>query len=79
MSHATLRLTEELIARPSVTPLDEGCQALLGERLAALGFVCETLESGPAGERVTNLWARLGSGHQPTLVFAGHTDVVPTG
>jgi succinyl-diaminopimelate desuccinylase len=77
--NATLRLTEELIARPSVTPLDEGCQALISTRLAALGFACETLESGPADFRVTNLWARLGAGQQPTLVFAGHTDVVPTG
>jgi succinyl-diaminopimelate desuccinylase len=76
---ATLRLTEALIARPSVTPRDEGCQAMIGERLAALGFVCETIESGPAELRVTNLWARLGSGQQPTLIFAGHTDVVPTG
>ncbi|HEY9094637.1 MAG TPA: succinyl-diaminopimelate desuccinylase [Hydrogenophaga sp.] len=79
MTSATLRLTEELIARPSVTPRDEGCQTLLGERLAALGFVCQTIESGPPEERVTNLWARLGTGAQPTLVFAGHTDVVPTG
>jgi succinyl-diaminopimelate desuccinylase len=76
---ATLRLTEALIARASVTPRDEGCQALIGERLGALGFACETLESGPPDLRVTNLWARLGSGQQPTLIFAGHTDVVPTG
>ncbi|MFM6986998.1 MAG: succinyl-diaminopimelate desuccinylase [Hydrogenophaga sp.] len=76
---ATLRLTEALIARPSVTPLDEGCQALIAERLQALGFACETLESGPADGRVTNLWARLGNGRKPTLVWAGHTDVVPTG
>ena len=76
---ATLRLTEALIALPSVTPRDEGCQAIIGERLAAQGFVCETMESGPADLRVTNLWARLGSGQQPTLIFAGHTDVVPTG
>jgi succinyl-diaminopimelate desuccinylase len=79
MNSATLRLTEELIARPSVTPQDEGCQPLLGERLSALGFACRTIESGPQDARVTNLWARLGSGDQPTLVFAGHTDVVPTG
>jgi succinyl-diaminopimelate desuccinylase len=79
MSTATLRLTEELVARPSVTPQDEGCQALIAARLSALGFVCETIESGPADFRVTNLWARLGSGQQPTLVWAGHTDVVPTG
>jgi len=76
---ATLRLTEELIARPSVTPLDEGCQALIADRLRPLGFFCETIESGPPDFRVTNLWARLGTGLQPTLVFAGHTDVVPTG
>jgi succinyl-diaminopimelate desuccinylase len=77
--HATLRLTEELLARPSVTPLDEGCQAVIAARLSALGFAVETIESGPADFRVTNLWARLGTGRQPTLVFAGHTDVVPTG
>ena len=79
MTSATLRLTEELIARPSVTPLDEGCQAVIADRLRPLGFVCETIESGPADFRVTNLWARLGTGRQPTLVWAGHTDVVPTG
>jgi succinyl-diaminopimelate desuccinylase len=75
----TLRLTEELIARPSVTPRDEGCQAVIAARLSALGFQCESMDSGPDDFRVTNLWARLGSGAQPTLVFAGHTDVVPTG
>lgn len=75
----TLRLTEALIARPSVTPLDEGCQALIADRLRAIGFVCETIESGPADFRVTNLWARHGTGQQPTLIWAGHTDVVPTG
>ena len=79
MNSAALLLTEELIARPSVTPLDEGCQALIAERLKALGFNCETMESGPVDARVSNLWARLGTGQQPTLVFAGHTDVVPTG
>ncbi len=76
---ATLRLTEALIARPSVTPLDEGCQSLIADRLRAVGFACETLESGPDDFRVTNLWARRGSGQKPTLVWAGHTDVVPTG
>jgi len=75
----TLRLTEALIARPSVTPLDEGCQALIADRLRAIGFACETIESGPANFRVTNLWARHGNGQRPTLVWAGHTDVVPTG
>jgi len=75
----TLRLTEALIARPSVTPDDAGCQTLIAERLSKAGFRCETLESGPPGFRVTNLWARHGNGDRPTLVFAGHTDVVPTG
>ena len=75
----TLRLTEQLIARASVTPRDEGCQAVIAQRLQALGFNCETIESGPDDFRVTNLWARLGTGQQPTLIFAGHTDVVPTG
>lgn len=75
----TLRLTEALIARPSVTPDDAGCQALIGERLARLGFGCESIESGPVEFRVSNLWARRGDGERPTLVFAGHTDVVPTG
>ncbi len=75
----TLRLTEALIARPSVTPLDEGCQALIADRLRAIGFTCETIESGPSDFRVTNLWARRGTGKQPALVWAGHTDVVPTG
>lgn len=75
----TLRLTEALVARPSVTPEDAGCQTLIGGRLRSAGFRCETLESGPPDFRVTNLWARLGNGTRPTLVFAGHTDVVPTG
>ncbi|MGN6388549.1 MAG: succinyl-diaminopimelate desuccinylase [Burkholderiaceae bacterium] len=71
---ATLALTEELIALSSVTPDDGGCQALIARRLAAIGFACETVRSGD----VTNLWARRGDA-QPLLVFAGHTDVVPTG
>jgi succinyl-diaminopimelate desuccinylase len=77
---ATLRLTEALLARPSVTPADAGCQALIAARLLPLGFVCETIESGPPDFRVTNLWAkRTVASDAPTLVFAGHTDVVPTG
>ncbi len=76
----TLRLTEALLARASVTPDDAGCQTLIAQRLSPLGFVCETLESGPADFRVTNLWAkRTVAADAPTLVFAGHTDVVPTG
>ncbi len=70
----TLALTEELISLHSVTPADGGCQLKMAERLTPLGFDCETIASGD----VTNLWARRGSA-QPLLVFAGHTDVVPTG
>jgi succinyl-diaminopimelate desuccinylase len=78
---ATLRLTEALIARPSVTPEDQGCQALMTERLKALGFECHTLSFGPADASVTNLWAikRGTDANAPVLAFAGHTDVVPTG
>ena len=76
----TLRLLEALIARPSVTPADAGCQALVTERLAPLGFACETLVFGPDSGRVTNLWAvHRGTRPGPTVVLAGHTDVVPTG
>jgi len=78
---ATVRLVEALIARPSVTPLDQGCQTLMADRLSAIGFECHTLVFGPADAPVTNLWA-IKRGHDaaaPTLVFAGHTDVVPTG
>ena len=79
---ATLHLTEQLISRASLTPEDAGCQALIAARLAPLGFVCETIVSGPDDFRVTNLWAKLtgtAGAASPTLVFAGHTDVVPTG
>ncbi|AOY90934.1 succinyl-diaminopimelate desuccinylase [Cupriavidus sp. USMAA2-4] len=78
----TLALTEDLIRRRSVTPADEGCQAVLESRLKALGFHCESIVSGPDDFRVTNLWAvRRGSAGKDgkLLVFAGHTDVVPTG
>jgi succinyl-diaminopimelate desuccinylase len=77
----TLQLTEELISRASVTPDDAGCLPIIAARLAPLGFACETIESGPADFRVTNLWARRPGTAQEarTLVFAGHTDVVPTG
>ncbi|ALU89233.1 succinyl-diaminopimelate desuccinylase protein [Herbaspirillum rubrisubalbicans M1] len=70
----TLALTQELMSLSSVTPEDKGCQARLAELLTPLGFVCETIQSG----EVTNLWARKGTA-QPLVVFAGHTDVVPTG
>ena len=64
----------ELLRRPSVTPADAGCQALLAARLERAGFRCESL---PFGE-VTNLWARRGASG-PVFCFAGHTDVVPPG
>ncbi|MFN4003679.1 MAG: succinyl-diaminopimelate desuccinylase [Hylemonella sp.] len=77
---ATLALAEQLIARPSVTPDDAGCQQLLAQRLQPLGFACESVVSGPDDFRVTNLWAkRVARADAPLLVFAGHTDVVPTG
>ncbi|HWZ61552.1 MAG TPA: succinyl-diaminopimelate desuccinylase [Steroidobacteraceae bacterium] len=71
---APLELAAQLIARRSVTPADEGCQQLMGERLAALGFSLEALRFGV----VENLWARRGT-VAPLFCFAGHTDVVPTG
>jgi succinyl-diaminopimelate desuccinylase len=79
---AALRLAEQLIARRSLTPDDAGCQALIAERLAALGFERHDMESGPAGLRVSNLWAVKRGSAGPAgrlLAFAGHTDVVPTG
>lgn len=77
----TLYLTEQLLTRASLTPADLGCQDLIAERLTPLGFTCETMVSGPAEFRVTNLWAirRAALADAKTLVFAGHTDVVPTG
>ena len=80
----TLRLTEQLLALPSVTPDDQGCQDLIAQRLQAQGFDCEHLVFGPDDASVRNLWAlhaapeRSGQ-RPPLLVFAGHTDVVPTG
>ncbi|MDW7600029.1 succinyl-diaminopimelate desuccinylase, partial [Stenotrophomonas maltophilia] len=71
---AVLDLTCELIARPSVTPDDVGCQALLAARLNQAGFQCDHLRLG----EVDNLWATHGQG-APVLVLLGHTDVVPTG
>lgn len=80
---ATVRLTEALISRASVTPEDGGCQDLIMSHLKPLGFECTTLTYGPQDAPVINLWAiKRGAGHAngaPTLVFAGHTDVVPTG
>ena len=80
MSH-TLQLTEQLMSRPSVTPDDAGCLEIIAARLKPLGFACERMDSGPDTFRVSNLWAIKRSTHANarTLVFAGHTDVVPTG
>ncbi len=76
MDQPVRALTEALMRRRSITPEDAGCQRLLVERLEPLGFTCETI----ASSGVTNLWAiRHGREGGPTLVFAGHTDVVPTG
>ena len=79
-SNDTLELAEALIACRSVTPADGGCQALIARRLEAAGFACESIDAGPDGARVSNLWA-LHRGTRPGLnvVMAGHTDVVPTG
>lgn len=70
----TLALAKALIALPSITPDDRGCQLLIAERLTTLGFTIEHLRFGS----VDNLWARIGTA-APLFVFAGHTDVVPTG
>ena len=70
----TLELTKQLIARPSVTPDDQGCQKLIAGRLQTIGFEIEHHRFG----EVDNLWARRGK-QQPLFVFAGHTDVVPPG
>jgi len=79
---AALDLTEALIACRSVTPVDGGCQDLIAKRLQAIGFHTESVVSGPEDFQVTNLWAikKGKAGDQgKVLMFAGHTDVVPTG
>jgi succinyl-diaminopimelate desuccinylase len=70
----SFELTQSLLALPSVTPADAGCQDLIGGRLREAGFVIESLPYGP----VANLWARRGR-ERPVFCFAGHTDVVPAG
>ena len=71
---AALELTLELMRRASVSPEDQGCLDVIGERLAAIGFDNERLPFGP----VDNLWSRRGRA-APVLCFAGHTDIVPAG
>ena len=74
MSDPTVALARRLIARPSLTPDDAGCMEIVAGWLAPLGFTCEFIQRNG----VTNLWARRGAA-RPLFVFAGHTDVVPTG
>jgi len=74
MSSPTPDLACALIARPSLTPRDEGCQEIIADRIRPLGFAIEPMRFG----LVQNLWARRGKS-PPVVVFAGHTDVVPTG
>jgi succinyl-diaminopimelate desuccinylase len=74
MSEPTLALVRQIIACPSVTPEDAGCMEIIAARLQALGFSIEYINRNG----VTNLWARRGQA-KPLFVFAGHTDVVPTG
>ncbi len=70
----TLELTQQLMRQASVTPDDANCQTMMADRLSKLGFHIEPMRFGD----VDNLWARRGTSG-PVLVFAGHTDVVPTG
>lgn len=70
----TIQLAIDLISRPSVTPDDQGCQQVMIKRLQKLGFEVENLRF----EDVDNFYARRNT-DGPLLVFAGHTDVVPTG
>lgn len=74
MTDTTIDLACQLIAQPSITPEDYNCQKLLTERLEKIGFICESMHS----HGVDNLWAQYGT-QAPLFVFAGHTDVVPTG
>ncbi|HQY47218.1 MAG TPA: M20/M25/M40 family metallo-hydrolase, partial [Usitatibacteraceae bacterium] len=74
MKNETLELAKALLARPSVSPEDGGCQQLIVDRLVPLGFRAETIASGG----VTNLWIRRGTA-RPLVALAGHTDVVPPG
>ncbi|MCU9999152.1 succinyl-diaminopimelate desuccinylase [[Pasteurella] aerogenes] len=74
MKNEIINLAQNLIRRPSISPDDQGCQQMIAERLANLGFEIEWMNFG----ETTNLWAKHGS-TQPLVAFAGHTDVVPTG
>ena len=69
-----LSLVKELISKKSITPLDDGCQKLIADRLNKFGFKVTNLKFN----EVTNTWLRIGHS-DPLVVFAGHTDVVPPG
>lgn len=73
-NNPVIKLATSLIARPSVTPEDKGCQELMGDMLAQSGFTNESM----VFDDTTNLWSRRGSTN-PVFCFAGHTDVVPPG
>ncbi len=73
MSCPVIELAQQLIRRPSLSPDDAGCRALMIERLRAIGFTVEPMDFGDT----QNFWAWRG--HGETLAFAGHTDVVPAG
>ena len=70
----TLELAKELLSRPSVTPVDSGCQRVIANRLEKIGFTAEHLRFAD----VDNLWITHGAG-SPCFIYVGHTDVVPTG
>lgn len=74
MAVCPVKLTTDLVACRSITPLDDGAQILLGRILADMGFACHPMIFGD----VPNLFARLGESG-PHLCYAGHTDVVPPG
>lgn len=70
----TLELAKQLISRKSLTPFDDNCLKIIGNRLTPLSFSLEEIRCN----QVENLWARRGDA-SPVICFAGHTDVVPTG
>lgn len=73
MSDDVIALTKQLIEQKSISPDDKACQNIIIERLKSLGFIIETLNIN----QTKNLWAYHGEGE--TIMFAGHTDVVPAG
>lgn len=81
LAQSAIALTEQLITKASVTPEDAGCQQLMLDELKAVGFESHTLPFGTGEEEVQNFFStQLGlSSGKPTVIFAGHTDVVPTG